>query len=370
MRTWKIWSFLLAFLLPFTTALSQTRTKPLDEKIDKLFPAKQKSYLTDVAKVVKNPREVEARLMEIREKDRLNFAAVTLPTIGDRNIADVAREIGRKWLVATKNDTVGAAVKNTGVVILLVLDIHTCRLELASGTERYLTDGSAAEICRSATANFRSGDFGGGLILIANSVADKHREELAREREAKLPKPPKAPSKPLPWLTIFIWVFLGGSAVTFFVRRSQQKARERRREEERLIAEERQREYFEERKRAREELRRREEAAEKERQRRAGLTQAERDAEDREAERLQRERAAEARRQAALDEQRRKADEERRKEEEANRPIQTHTYDDDDDDSSSRNTFDSSPSSPGSDDNGFSVGGADPFNGAGGESTW
>lgn len=147
--------------------------------IRSLFPERPKTYLTDLAGVVNNPGQVNDQLKTIRDSLKLSLVAVTFKTIGDYAVEDVAREIGREWKVATANDTIGAAIRNTGGVIVLVLDTHKCRIEVATGSEGYLTDLRARNLCVSARPEFRSGQFGDGIIKIAHGFAQYHTEELA-----------------------------------------------------------------------------------------------------------------------------------------------------------------------------------------------
>lgn len=78
--------------------------KPLNPKVAPLIPATPTGYLTDMAGVVKNPEEVNARLSYIRDSLKLSLVAVVLPTIGDLQPEDVALDIGRRWQVATANE--------------------------------------------------------------------------------------------------------------------------------------------------------------------------------------------------------------------------------------------------------------------------
>lgn len=211
---------------------------PLNPKLHSFFPARPSDYLTDLAGIVKNPQAVNDRLRAIRENNKLSVVVVTLSTIDDYAIEDVAREIGRRWQVATANDTIGAVVRNTGGVILLVTNIRSCRIEVATGSEGYMTDLRSANACRDAAADFRSGNFGDGFISIANTFVRHHRQELARAAEIQRPKPP---AKPFPWGAFFIYLLAIGIPIGvltfFFGRRAYLKAVARRAEEERLEAE-------------------------------------------------------------------------------------------------------------------------------------
>jgi uncharacterized protein len=88
--------------------------------------------VTDVAGIV--DEAAEARITSLAERLRAatgaEIAVVTLPTIGDRDEVDVAREIGRAWGVGARAD-IGEQRRNAGVVLLVVP-----RLEGRPGTGR------------------------------------------------------------------------------------------------------------------------------------------------------------------------------------------------------------------------------------------
>lgn len=182
--------------LAASSLFAQNRTKPLNPAIDSMFPSRPTTYLTDLAGIIKNPAEVNARLAVIRDSNHLSLVAVTLSSTHGYSPEEVATEIGRKWFVATANDTAGNVIRNTGGVILISMDPRRCQIATATGSEGYMTDYRAAEACRSVRNEFRAGNFGAGLIVIANTFVKYHNDELAAAAAAKLPKPP---SKPFPW---------------------------------------------------------------------------------------------------------------------------------------------------------------------------
>lgn len=352
--------FFIAGILAVALATSmqaQERTHILDPKLDSLFPDQPTSYLTDVTGKVTNPDIVNARLRDIREKDSLSLVAVVLPTTGDRAVEDVAREIGRKWLVAQKAE-IGNVERNTGGVILLVLDSHKCRVEVATGSEGYMTDGRAADACRDARDNFRAGDFGGGIISIANEFDAAHKGETAVAADVKPTEP--APSTPFPWgiwLTVMGVVVAIGSGLVIWSNKEEEK---RLAEAARLRAI-RDAEYEEERRKQEEtRLKREREAAAREAARWNALTPEQRAVEiaaQREAARLAAIAAAEA------TERRRK----REAEEEEERRNRRASYSSSSDygSSSSSSSYDSGSSS-----SSWSSGGSDSFSGGGGGSDW
>jgi uncharacterized membrane protein YgcG len=351
----KFFALFLLFTI-VSVASAQTRTKILDEKLDAYFPAYPSNYLTDLAGAVKNANAVNARLKIIRDSSKLSLVAVVLPTTGDRDEADIAREIGRKWMVATANDTIGAAVRNTGGVILLVMDRHRCRVEVATGSEGYMTDARAAEACRAATDDFRAGNFGDGILSIANTFVTYHDGEMQ-----SAPKPSPLPDRPFPW-TAF-WFFVACVTLVLvpvgYVRHKVNKENERLREiaekKEAAARAEQERQYA---------IRRAEQErlAEIERKRLAAIEKARWDAltpEQQKAELVAKE--AERVRLAAIAAAEAEAARERRAredEEERNRRASQSSYD-----------YGSSSSSSDS-SSGWSSGGSDSFGGGGGGSSW
>jgi uncharacterized membrane protein YgcG len=335
-----------------TSMQAQERTHILDPKLDSLFPDQPTSYLTDVTGKVTNPDIVNARLRDIREKDSLSLVAVVLPTTGDRAVEDVAREIGRKWLVAQKAE-IGNVERNTGGVILLVLDSHKCRIEVATGSEGYMTDGRAADACRNARDNFRAGAFGDGIISIANEFDAAHKGETAVAAAVK-PTEPVTPDEPWPWG----WILgIGGAilAIGSAIGLKDSADNAKREEEERVAQAARDAEYR--RQAAENEARRLQqdrEAAAREAARWNALTPEQQAAEiaaKQEAARLAAIAAAERRRK-------------REAEEEEERRNRRSSY------SSSSDYGSSSSYDSGSSSSSWSSGGSDSFSGGGGGSDW
>ena len=88
-----------------------------DEAVRSLFPAQPTGYVTDVAGIV--DEAAEARITSLAERLQATtgaeLAVVTLPTIGDREETDVAREVGRAWGVGARAE-IGDQRRNAGIV--------------------------------------------------------------------------------------------------------------------------------------------------------------------------------------------------------------------------------------------------------------
>src|SRR5436190_12029370 len=100
---------------------------------------------------------------DVRDKSRGEIAIVTLPDIGQRDVQEVALEIGRQWKVG-KLGNPGDPTRNAGAVILIVpketsSDGHGhCFVATGTGAEGFITDADAGTICRQATPAFIARD--------------------------------------------------------------------------------------------------------------------------------------------------------------------------------------------------------------------
>jgi uncharacterized protein len=135
---------------------------------------------------------------DVRTKSRGEIAVVTLPDLAGRDVADVALTIGRTWKVG-KIGNPGDPTRNAGAVILLVpketnSEGHgRCFVLTGQGTEGFITDATAAEICREATPSFATRDYASGLELVTLRTAQRFATEFGFALDTTL-----APLPPLP----------------------------------------------------------------------------------------------------------------------------------------------------------------------------
>ena len=112
-------------------------------------------HVNDFASVV-DPvarAEMEDLLTRLRSATGAEIAVVTLPTIDDRDEAEVALAIGRKWGVGARAE-IGDQRRNAGMVVLLVpRQNHQpgtghVRIEVGQGLEGIVTDAASGQIRR------------------------------------------------------------------------------------------------------------------------------------------------------------------------------------------------------------------------------
>jgi uncharacterized protein len=138
---------------------------------------------------------------DVRAKSRGEMAVVTLPDLKGRDVADVALRIGREWKVG-KVGTPGDPTRNAGAVILLVPketnsdNRGRCFVLTGQGTEGFITDATAGEICREATPAFIQRDYAGGLELVTLRVAQRFAGEFGFSLDSGLAPPPVPVERP------------------------------------------------------------------------------------------------------------------------------------------------------------------------------
>ena len=157
-------------------------------------------YVNDFANVIaSDSRSVIERIIDdVRAKSKGEIVLVTLPSVGDRDVSEVALRIGREWKVG-KLGNPGDQTRNTGAVILLVPKETNadgrgrCWISTGSGTEGFITDAESGDICREATPLFQQRDYSRGMELVVYRVAQHYAREFSFELDTTsapyLPEP-------------------------------------------------------------------------------------------------------------------------------------------------------------------------------------
>jgi uncharacterized protein len=145
-------------------------------QVEQYIPARPTGYLTDAAGVVDaaNAARIEQVAKVLRERTGAELAIVTLPTIGDREAAEVALEIGRRWGVGGRA-AVGDERRNAGLVVLLVPRTGDqrgkIRIEVGQGLEGIVTDAAAGAVRDQMRPDLAAGRYGDGLRVGVEALA-------------------------------------------------------------------------------------------------------------------------------------------------------------------------------------------------------
>ncbi|MBV8707962.1 MAG: TPM domain-containing protein, partial [Acidobacteriaceae bacterium] len=113
---------------------------------------KPTGYVSDLAHVLNgtDKDKLEAFCTKVEQQLGVQFALVTIDTLGDQPIRDFALDLSRKW-------GVGDRKSNQGVLLLLAIKDRKNDIETGRGIEPYLTDGFSGSILRAMRPQLRDG---------------------------------------------------------------------------------------------------------------------------------------------------------------------------------------------------------------------
>ena len=108
---------------------------------------------------------LEKKLVAFDDSTSNQIEVVTLPTVGDHDIADYATQLFRKWGIGSKKN-------NNGILILVAANDHKVWITTGYGLEGAIPDITASSIIQNdITPQFKQGNYFGGLDNGINSLS-------------------------------------------------------------------------------------------------------------------------------------------------------------------------------------------------------
>jgi uncharacterized protein len=149
---------------------------------------KPTGYVSDLAHVVdpSDKDQLEAFCARVEQELGVEFALVTVDTVGDQPIRDFALDVFRKW-------GVGDRKTNQGVLLLLAVKDRKNDIETGRGIEPYLTDGFSGSTLRSMRPQLQSAQYGAALLTAAQTMADQIAQGKGISFASSAPPPQERP---------------------------------------------------------------------------------------------------------------------------------------------------------------------------------
>jgi uncharacterized protein len=124
-------------------------------------------YVSDFAGVIPESSRapLEAYCAAVEQSTGAQMALVTIPSLEDEPIEDVANTIFRAWGVGQKG-------KNEGILMLLAVHDRRSRLEVGYGLEPILPDGLSGSILRQMRPALRQNDYGDAMLAAAETIGN------------------------------------------------------------------------------------------------------------------------------------------------------------------------------------------------------
>jgi uncharacterized protein len=178
------------------------------ETPDKL--PKPTSYVSDFAGVIDpaSKAQMEQLCGELDHQAHAQVAIVTVHNLGGETVSDFANLLEEQWKVGPK-------ASDRGVLMLVATDDYKRWIEVGYGLEGILPDAKVGDIGRSMVPQLHAGQYGPGLELglqqIANVITADANVSLSTPLTAPPPvyQPQRTHHSHFPWgLIIFVAIFL------------------------------------------------------------------------------------------------------------------------------------------------------------------
>lgn len=153
------WLVALAFMLAFAdSARAQDARAFTDAPLPK--PDGFYKYVTDNANVIDaaTKEKLATVLNRLKERADIEFAVVTVPTTGDKDIFDYSLSIARGWGIGSKEG------EKNGLLLLVAVNDRKWRVQVSRHLEGDMPDGLSGEIARQRLVPpFKQNDYGKGI---------------------------------------------------------------------------------------------------------------------------------------------------------------------------------------------------------------
>jgi uncharacterized protein len=172
---------------------------------------KPQGYVSDFAGVIDtaSKMEIERYARELEDRTGVQLAFVTIASLENEPVSDVANLLYRTWGIGQKKT-------NEGALLLLAVRDRKSRLEVGYGLEPILPDGATGTILRAMRPALRENHFGDAMIAAAKAMGD--RILAAKGITAGGPAPMRAsrPRDAEPAIPFGLLIFLGIIVLMFF----------------------------------------------------------------------------------------------------------------------------------------------------------
>ena len=110
--------------------------------------------------------EIETYCGNVERATGAQFAIVTVDTLDDEPVEDVANRLFTQWGIGKKGT-------NEGLLVLLAIKDHKNRVEVGYGLEPIIPDGYAGGVLRGIRPILRQGNYGGALLAAAQQFGQR-----------------------------------------------------------------------------------------------------------------------------------------------------------------------------------------------------
>ncbi|HEU4455131.1 MAG TPA: TPM domain-containing protein [Longimicrobium sp.] len=160
-----------------TFAVPAAAQRPGPIRIGTLQIPAPTGYVNDFANALDAQSEaaIQAVIDDVRAKSGgAEIVVVTLPSLEDRPVDDVAIGIARGWGIGSRGE-IGDSVRNVGTLVLVAPNDRRVRIEVSAGANNFLTAAETGRIQdQYMVPAFRNGDYAAGIRLGVQALAQEY----------------------------------------------------------------------------------------------------------------------------------------------------------------------------------------------------
>jgi uncharacterized protein len=165
--------------------------------------------VNDLANVIDpaSEREMDRRIRALQAASGDVVVVATVPTF--KPYGDISEYAVKMFENGGRG--IGAKGKDNGLLIVVAVEDRRVKVEVGYDLEQFITDGFAGDTIRgSMTPQFRSGNYGAGLLAGATRIINR----IAEQRGVTLTEVPRdtTPTRStgfgFPWWIIIIWILI------------------------------------------------------------------------------------------------------------------------------------------------------------------
>jgi len=129
---------------------------------------KARGYVNDFANVLdaSSAKRIEDLGTQIEKSTGVQIAVVTIQSLDDDSIENIAGDLFRQWGVGKKG-------KDEGLLYLLAIKERKQRIELGYGIEPIMSDAFTGDVQRSVRPSLRTGDYGAAALSVTQQLSAK-----------------------------------------------------------------------------------------------------------------------------------------------------------------------------------------------------
>ncbi len=135
-------------------------------------PSPQLGYVADSASVMEQSsrKQLETTLAALKQRDKIDFAVVTLESTGNQSARDYSLDLARD-----RNRHISGN-ENGGLLLLVAVHDHTWHVQVSRSLEDKLTDDILKTLSRPMIDSFKQKRYGEGIIKYVNAIISKLAE--------------------------------------------------------------------------------------------------------------------------------------------------------------------------------------------------